>query len=101
MFNKVYHACAYVADQPTASVLTTVPSNNTILRGSKIYLICKTNANPNAHTYQFYFNGAPIGSSNSGVFIVDVEKDGVYTCVPINRVGTGQDATVSVTVVGR
>ena len=82
-------------------MLTTVPSNNTILSGSNIYLICNTNANPSAHIYQFYFNGVPIGSSNSGVFIVDVEEDGVYTCVPINRIGTGHNATASVTAVGR
>ena len=34
------------------------------------------------------------------MFNVTVDKDGVYTCVPINEVGLGQNATVSVTTVG-
>ena len=60
-------------------------------------LNCHTNANPEAD-YHFYFNGKFIGSSASGVLSVAVVADGVYTCVPINTVGTGDNATVSITV---
>lgn len=60
-------------------------------------LNCKTDASPGAE-YHFYFNGKSIGNSASGVFNVTVEADGVYTCVPVNTVGTGGNATVSVTV---
>ena len=50
--------------------------------------------------YQFYLNNTYIGNSSSGLFNVTVEKDGVYTCVPINQVGTGDNAIVNITVVG-
>ena len=60
-------------------------------------LNCQTNASPEAD-YHFYFNGKSIGNSVSGVLSVAVVADGVYTCVPINTVGTGDNATVSITV---
>ena len=63
-------------------------------------LNCETNASPEAE-YHFYFNGESVGKSTTGVLSVTVEKDGAYTCVPINTVGTGDNATVTVTVVGK
>jgi len=90
----------FLIDQPTASALTTVPSNTTVLHGTTVSVNCVTDANPAAHLYYFYFNGALIGNSSSGVFNVTVKADGQYICVPINRVGTGHNATVSITAVG-
>ena len=63
-------------------------------------LNCSTDGNPDAHVYQFYSKNDYIGNSSSGVFNVTVDKDGVYTCVPINEVGLGDNATVNITVVG-
>ena len=71
-----------------------------MLRGNTVSLICSTEANPDAHVYQFYVNGILIGNSSSGMFKVTVKADGVYTCVPINTVGTGHNATVNITAVG-
>ena len=89
-----------IIDGPFNTRLTTTPSNTTVLRGSTVSLNCRTDGNPDAHVYQFYFNNNYIGNSRLGVFTVTVDKDGVYTCVPINEVGTGHNATVSITVVG-
>ena len=91
----------YSLDPPNDTALTTAPTNTTVLRGSTVSLNCSTNANPAAHVYRFYFNDAIIGNSSSGVFNITVDADGVYTCVPINEVGTGQNATVSITMVGK
>ena len=63
-------------------------------------LNCTTDASPEAE-YHLYFNGASIGNSSSGVFNVTVVSDGVYTCVPINTAGNGDNATVNVTAVGK
>ena len=90
----------FFEDAPDGATLITVPSNTTLLRDSIMSLNCKTNASPEAE-YHFYFNGKSIGNSTSGVFNVTVEGDGVYTCVPVNTVGTGDNATVSITVVGK
>ena len=89
-----------ITDGPFNTRLTTNPSNTTVLRGSAVSLNCSTDANPDAHVYQFYFNNGYIGNSSSGVFNVTVNQDGVYTCVPINKVGSGDNATVSITVNG-
>lgn len=88
-------------DLPTALAITPAPVNTTVLRGATVALTCKTDANPAAHLYHFYFDGNHIGNSSSGEFNVTVEKDGVYTCVPINTVGTGINATVRMTVLGK
>ena len=72
-----------------------------MLRGSTVSLNCTTDANPAAHMYQFYFNDTRIGNSSSGLFNVAVDADGLYSCFPINTVGTGQNATVSITTVGK
>ena len=81
--------------------MTMTPSNTTMLLGSTVSLNCSTDANPDAHVYQFYFNDTFISNSSSGVFNVTVGTDGVYTCVPINTVGTGHNATVRVNAVGK
>ena len=89
-----------LADPPTITILLVAPNNRKVLRGSVLNAKCNTNANPDAHNYHFYFNGKLIGNSSSGVFNVTVERDGVLTCIPINTVGSGDNASVSVTAVG-
>lgn len=64
-------------------------------------LKCTTDANPEAHIYHFYLNDNLIGKSMSGVFNTTVMADGVYTCVPVNTAGTGDNDTISITAVGK
>ena len=70
-----------------------------MLRDTAMRLNCSTDANPDSQTYHFYFNDSLIGNSSSGVFDINVQEDGEYTCVPVNNVGTGSNASVSVTAV--
>ena len=95
-----YLFCYVFVDAPSSTNLITVPNNTTVLRESNISLVCSTDANPDAHIYHFYLNDNLIGNSSSGVFNTTVMADGVYTCVPINTVGTGDNDSVSITVVG-
>ena len=64
-----------------------------------LLFFCQTNASAEAD-YHFYFNGKSIGNSTSGVFSVTVVADRMYNCAPVNTVGTGNNATVSISVVG-
>ena len=99
-FNR-YICCLCSLDPPTSTGLTTSLVNTTVLWGSTVSLNCSTDANPAAYMYQFYFNDAIIGNYSSGLLNITVDADGVYTCVPINTVGTGHNATVSITMVGK
>ena len=81
-------------------MITTVPTNITVLRDSAVLLTCNADANPRVHTYHLYFNGNLIGNSSSGVFNISVKEDGEYTCVPVNSLGVGSNANVSITSVG-
>ena len=89
-----------LVDSPSSTNLITVPNNTTLLRESGISLNCSTDANPDAHIYHFYLNDNLIGNSSSGVFNTIAMADRVYTCVPVNSVGTGDNDSVSITVVG-
>ena len=99
-FNR--HICCLCSlDPPTSTGLTTSLVNTTVLWGSTVSLNCSTDANPAAYMYQFYFNDTIIGNRSSGLLNITVDADGVYTCVPINTVGTGHNVTVSITMVGK
>ena len=80
-------------------MITALPTNTTVLHNTVMMLNCTTDANPDAHTYHFYFNGNLIGNSSSGVFNITVKEDGEYTCVPVNSLGAGSNASVSITSV--
>lgn len=89
----------YFIVAPKMTNLTSKSSNSTVLLNNNWTLLCITNAKPPA-MYYFYFNESFIGNSSSGEFNVTVEGDGMYTCVPINNVGTGNNATLNVIAVG-
>ena len=72
-----------------------------MLRGKILSIICRADANPAAHEYQYYVNDILTGNSNDGVLNVTVDVDGSYTCLPINTLGPGHITTVNVTVVGK
>ena len=81
-------------------MITTFPTNTTVLCDSAMSLSCNADANPIVLTYHFFFNGNLIGNSSSGVFNITVKEDGEYTCVPVNSLCAGSNASVSITSVG-
>ncbi|XP_022803721.1 uncharacterized protein LOC111341026 isoform X3 [Stylophora pistillata] len=83
---------------PANTVLTVFPDRSEVLGGSVLYEKCSTDANPSPHIFLLYFNGNFIRNSSSGEFNVTVDSDGVYTCAPINTVGSGDNASFSVTI---
>ena len=71
-----------------------------MLRQSLLTLTCITDGSPEAE-FHLYFNDRLIKTSGSGIFHVSVMSDGSYTCVPINIVGAGKNASVIVAAVGK
>lgn len=98
--NETSHCTVDVHYPPTSTMITAVPHiHYTVLHGSRLVLRCGVDANPDAQTYKFYFNGNFIGSSSSGVLNISVKEDGEYTCVPVNKLGIGSNGSVSLNVV--
>ena len=71
-----------------------------MLRQRRLSLTCQTDSSPRAE-FHLYFNGRLIMTSGTGIFHVPVMCGGTYTCVPINKVGTGKNASVIVAAVGK
>lgn len=90
----------YFSPKMTNLTIESNPKNTTVLLNSSLTLHCVTNANPPA-LYHLYFNDSYIGNSSSGEFTTTAKGDGVYTCVPINAVGTGNNATLNIIAVVR
>ena len=89
-----------VAPQMANLTIESNPKNTTVLLNSTLTLLCVTNANPPA-LYHLYFNESYVGSSSSGEFNDTVKGDGVYTCVPKNEIGTGNNDTLDIIAVGK
>ena len=64
-------------------------------------LNCSADANPMVHIYFLYFNGYQISNSSQGMFHVAVKADSVYTCVPVNMVGSGDKGNITIIVIGK
>ena len=71
-----------------------------MLRRSLLSLTCQTDGSPQVE-FHLYFYGRLIMTSGSGIFHVSVMSDDSYTCVPINEVGDGVNASVIVAAVGK
>ena len=97
--NKLYQSRDFL-DAPAGTKLISVPRNTTVLRKSLLSLTCQTDGSPEGE-FRLYFNGRLIKASGSGIFHVSVMSDGSYTCVPVNKVGAGKNASVIAAAVGK
>ena len=101
--NKLYQSRDFIPffflDASADTKLISVPRNTTVLH-CHLSLTCQTDGSPEVQ-FHLYFDGYLIMTSGSGIFHVSVMCDGSYTCVPINKVGAGKNASVIVAAVGK
>ena len=76
-------------------------NTSAVLLGSTVTFNCSTSSYPSPHVYWFYHNEVFIGSNVSGFYNLKMSRSGVYSCLPVNRAGVGETATVNLTVVGK
>ena len=81
--------------------MTSGLNDTIVLAGDNLFLNCTSDANPAVYEFQLTFESTLIATSSSGMFSVSVKKAGKYTCFPVNVVGSGDNATVKVTVLGK
>ena len=81
--------------------MTSDGNDTVVLAGGSLFLKCTSEANPAVHVFQLIFDSTRVATSSSGMFSVTVRKAGIYTCIPVNEVGSGDSATVKVTALGK
>ena len=81
--------------------MTSDGNDTVVLAGGSLFLNCTSDANPAVDVFQLKFDSTRVATSSSGMFSVTVRKAGIYICIPVNEVGSGDNATVKVTVLGK
>ena len=93
--------CFVISDPPENTKLTTTANTSATLRNSNVTFTCTSEGNPPPHEYRFYHEGTFLGNSSSGTFQTQVTESGIYSCVPVNKVGEGEKGSVTINVVGK
>ena len=76
-------------------------SNNVVVHPDKVVFVCETDASPPSTSYRFYHSGQLLATQNDGIFIItniQPSHQGTFSCIPINRLGSGEKAELNLTV---
>ena len=102
---KISNGClSFPIDNPITTRLTTDKLNAVVLGNGRIAMTCITDANPPPSQYQFYRNGVYLRTSFTGLHVIHKARyfdAGTYLCEPLNRLGSGSNGSVKVSVVGK
>ena len=77
------------------------PNISAVPFGTEITFNCTSHARPDVQEYWFYKGKETLGSSETGVFRFVIKEPGSYSCAPVNSVGNGKEAAISIGVDGR
>ncbi|XP_073228960.1 fibronectin type III domain-containing protein-like isoform X1 [Porites lutea] len=76
------------------------PNISAVPFASEITFNCTSHARPDVQKYWFYKEQETLGFSETGVFRFVIKKPGSYSCAPVNSVGKGEEAAISIGVDG-
>ena len=97
-----YYFVSIILDKPENTQLTVNAANtSSVPFGSKITFVCTSNSHPVVHEYILYRFQELLGYSRTGIFSFNINKTGLYSCIPFNVVGSGERAALTVVVDGR
>lgn len=99
---EFYNVQLCFADKPQHTRIVAVPDNEVTLNGT-VTLRCTAEGNPLVKSFRFYHNLTLIQDSSRNLYRIDrmtESQQGTYTCVPVNDLGDGQNATISIKVGG-
>ena len=97
---RVIHFSIIYTDPPENTKLTTTANTSATLKNSNVTFTCTAEGSPPPHEYRFYHKGTFLGSSSSGTFQTQVTKSGLYSCIPVNKAGVGENKSITINVVG-
>ena len=95
---KLFFLVYFFKDKPKDTRVTI--SSDEVKLGDRVDITCWARANPSPE-YKFYYNNKLIRWSSKGLLSlmsVNTEDQGTYQCVPVNYLGDGSGASVTVTL---
>lgn len=69
--------------------------------GTSVTFNCTAESHPSVDQYRFYRDQEFLGSNTSGVYHVELQRSGLYSCIAVNSAGSGQNATLYISVHGK
>ena len=69
--------------------------------GSSVKLNCTAESHPAVDEYRFFRDQELLGSNSSGVYHLELQRSGFYSCVAVNSAGRGDNATLYISVKGK
>lgn len=68
---------------------------------SSVKFNCTADSRPAVNEYRFYRDQSLLGSNISGVYHLQLQRSGTYSCVAVNSAGSGQKAILYIPVKGK
>ncbi|XP_020621934.1 hemicentin-1-like isoform X3 [Orbicella faveolata] len=65
---------------------------------SSVKFNCTADSRPAVDEYRFYRDQSLLGSNNTGIYHLQLQRSGSYSCVAVNSAGSGQKATLYIAV---
>jgi hypothetical protein len=90
-------------DKPVETKLIVSSGSRKVVVNGTLILNCTTLAVPPATEFRFYRNDSNIENATKGILTINnisSSEAGQYRCTPWNKMGKGQSASVSITILG-
>ena len=68
---------------------------------SSVKFNCTADSRPAVDEYRFYRDQSLLGSNNTGIYHLQLQRSGYYSCVAVNSAGSGEKAALYIAVNGK
>ena len=97
--NVFFVFCLVKPERTHLSVDTDI--TNPVKFDSSVKFNCTADSRPDVDEYRFYRDESLLGSNNTGIYHLQIQRSGYYSCVAVNSAGSGEKATLYIPVKGK
>ena len=98
VYNLFFGFCLVKPERTHLSVDADI--TNAVKFDSSVKFNCTADSHPGVDEYRFYRDQSLLGSNNTGIYHLQLQRSGSYSCVPVNSAGSGEKATLYIAVKG-